>query len=156
MTNTEPRPATADDVRDVTELVAAAFEKYVERIGKQPAPMLSDYAALVDDGTVWVVDNGGAVAGMMVAVARADHLLVDTVAVSPDAVGLGLGRILLDRAERLAAELDLPEVRLSTNEAMTENLDYYPRRGYRETGRGLEDGYRRVFFAKAVRPAPRR
>ena len=34
---------------------------------------------------------------------------------------------------------------------MTENLDYYPRRGYVETGRGVEDGYRRAFFSKTVR-----
>ena len=156
MKSHQTRRATADDVSDVTDLVAAAFEKYVERIGKQPAPMLSDYAALVADGRVWVVDDDGGVAGMIVIVSRGDHLLVDTVAVSPDAVGLGLGRVLLDRAEREAAELGLPEVRLSTNEAMTENLAYYPRRGYRETGRGLEDGYQRVFFAKTVEPTPLR
>jgi hypothetical protein len=50
-------------------------------------------------------------------------------------------------------------VRLCTNEAMTENLEFYPRRGFRETGRGVQDGYHRVFFAKAVTatgPTPRR
>jgi hypothetical protein len=44
----------------------------------------------------------------------------------------------------------LPEIRLYTNEAMTENLDYYPRRGYRETHRATQDGYQRVFFSKAL------
>ncbi len=42
------------------------------------------------------------------------------------------------------------EVRLYTNEAMAENLTYYPRHGYRETHRATQDGYRRVFFTKAV------
>lgn len=32
---------------------------------------------------------------------------------------------------------------------MTENLAFYPRRGFHGTGRGV-DGYRRVFFAKAL------
>jgi hypothetical protein len=41
-------------------------------------------------------------------------------------------------------------VRLCTNEAMTENLVFYPRHGYRETGRGIQDGYRRVFFSKSL------
>ena len=41
-------------------------------------------------------------------------------------------------------------MRLCTNEAMTENLVYYPRHGYRETGRAIEDGYRRVFFSKSL------
>ena len=35
--------------------------------------------------------------------------------------------MLLDRAEGDAAELGLTEIRLYTNEAMTENLSYYPR-----------------------------
>jgi hypothetical protein len=46
--------------------------------------------------------------------------------------------------------MGLPEVRLYTNEAMTENLDYYPRRGYRETHRATQNGYRRVFFSKIL------
>jgi hypothetical protein len=57
---------------------------------------------------------------------------------------------VLDRAERDAAELGLTEVRLYTNEAMTETLTFYPRHGYRETGRAVEDGFRRVYFWKAV------
>jgi hypothetical protein len=43
------------------------------------------------------------------------------------------------------------EVRLYTNEAMTENLSFYPRHGYRETGRAVQDGFRRVYFSKTVR-----
>lgn len=44
----------------------------------------------------------------------------------------------------------LSQIRLYTNEAMTENLAYYPRHGYRETHRGIEDGYRRVYFTKVI------
>ena len=44
------------------------------------------------------------------------------------------------------------EVRLYTNEAMTENLTFYPRHGYRETGRAVEHGFRRVYFSKAIPP----
>jgi hypothetical protein len=46
--------------------------------------------------------------------------------------------------------MGLPEIRLYTNEAMTENLGYYPRRGYRETHRATQNGYRRVFFSKVL------
>ena len=58
--------------------------------------------------------------------------------------------MLLDRAERDAVELGFSEVRLYTNEAMTENLSFYPRHGYRETGRAVQDGFRRVYFSKTV------
>ena len=41
-------------------------------------------------------------------------------------------------------------IELHTNEAMTENLAYYPHKGYVETHREEQDGYRRVFFAKSI------
>lgn len=47
-----------------------------------------------------------------------------------------------------ARDLGYAEVRLSTNEKMTENLAYYPRHGYVETHRETVDGYGRVFLTK--------
>lgn len=70
------------------------------------------------------------------------------VAVAPEAQGLGVGRLLLQVAEEQAHVMGLPELRLYTNEAMEENLDYYLRRGYQETHRMRQDGYDRVFFSQ--------
>jgi hypothetical protein len=42
------------------------------------------------------------------------------------------------------------EIRLYTNEAMTENLAYYIRHGYAETHRAGQDGFHRVFFRKPI------
>ena len=44
----------------------------------------------------------------------------------------------------------LPEIRLYTNAAMTENLSHYPRRGYTETHQAHRDGFHRVFFRKRL------
>jgi hypothetical protein len=41
-------------------------------------------------------------------------------------------------------------LRLYTNEAMTENLTYYPHHGFIETHRATQDGYRRVFFRRSL------
>jgi N-acetylglutamate synthase-like GNAT family acetyltransferase len=144
------RRAIGDDVDAIEGLVAEAFGKYVERIGKPPAPMVADYAALLDESRIWVVERRDAIVAVLVTQHQGDHLLLDTVAVAPSAQGGGHGRRLLERAERDAAEQGLTEVRLCTNEAMTENLVFYPRHGYRETGRGIQDGYRRVFFSKSL------
>lgn len=57
---------------------------------------------------------------------------------------------MLDFADAQAREHGLAEVRLYTNEAMTENLAYYPRHGYVETRRATDHGYRRVFFTKQL------
>jgi N-acetylglutamate synthase-like GNAT family acetyltransferase len=144
------RRATGDDVVAIEGLVAEAFGKYVERIGKPPAPMVADYAALLDESRIWVVERRDAIVAVLVTQHHGDHLLLESIAVAPAAQGGGHGRLLLERAECDAAEQGLTEVRLCTNEAMTENLVFYPRHGYRETGRGIQDGYRRVFFSKSL------
>jgi N-acetylglutamate synthase-like GNAT family acetyltransferase len=144
------RGATIADLPAIQGVITDAYTKYIERIGRPPAPMTADYAAALDRSRVWVLESDDAIVGVLVTEERADHLLLETVAVAPSAQGTGGGRLLLDRAESDAVELGLTEVRLYTNEAMTENLSYYPRHGYRETGRATEDGFRRVYFSKAV------
>lgn len=144
------RRATVDDVTALEKLAADAFGKYVERIGRRPAPIVADYAELVQTSRTWVLRAGDRVVGMLVTQAKADHLYLDIIAIDPVAQGSGYGLRLLRRAEEDAHELGLPEIRLYTNEAMTENLDFYPRHGYRETGRGIQEDYRRVFFTKSL------
>jgi 8-oxo-dGTP pyrophosphatase MutT (NUDIX family) len=141
------RTAVAADVETVTDVIRQAFEHYVARIGKVPAPMLEDQAASIARSQTYVLDDGS---GVIVLIPEADHLLVRDVAVHPSAQGRGLGTRLMAFAELRTRELGLGELRLYTNEAMWENLRFYPRLGYRETERYEEDGYRRVGFAKAV------
>lgn len=144
------RSATTADVDGISRLVAAAFDKYVARIGRPPAPMTADYAKLVLTSRVWVIEDADDIVGVLVTRPEDGHLLIDIVAVAPTAQGAGHGRRLLEQAERDARDQGLLEIRLCTNEAMTENIEFYPRRGFHETGRGIEDGYRRVFFAKSL------
>lgn len=122
----------------------------MERIGRWPAPMLDDYALKLVEATVLVADEGGLV-GVIVLIVKDDHLVIEKVAVDPSCQGRGVGRALLAAAERHAAELGRGELRLYTNAAMTENLRFYPRLGYVEVDRRLDDGFDRVCFAK---PAP--
>ncbi|MGE2722435.1 GNAT family N-acetyltransferase [Mycolicibacterium celeriflavum] len=147
----ELRRATHADAQAVGRVVRESFDKYVDRIGKPPAPMLADYAAVVADSRVWVLVARDRVVGALVNDIRDDHLLLDTVAVAPDAQGCGFGARLLARAEEDARELGLPQVRLYTHRLMTENQAFYARRGYVETGRGRKDGYDRIHYAKAIR-----
>ena len=145
------RQAEPGDAVEVRDLVRASYARYVGRIGKQPAPMLEDYAALIRAGEVWVLAEGGEVLGVLVIRPAEDHMGVDSVAVAPGHQGRGLGRELVAFAEEKAAEHGMPEIRLYTNEKMHENLDIYARLGFEETGRGLDGGYRRVFMRKRLR-----
>ena len=144
------RPATAADVAPIRAMIERAYAPYVPRIGRQPAPMDADYAAHVADGELAVLEVDGAIAGLVVWRAEADHAFVDNVAVDPARQGQGIGRRLLDFVAREAAARGLPELRLYTNAKMIENLALYPRLGWTEFDRRREDGFDRVFFRKAV------
>jgi ribosomal protein S18 acetylase RimI-like enzyme len=144
------RQAAPGDREAVERLVEAAYGMYVERIGKRPAPMDADYAALIDAGLVTVAESEGQVVGILVLVPMEDHLLVENVAVDPAAQRTGLGRRLMARAEDQARARGLSQLRLYTNEKMVENLAWYPRLGYHETERRAESGFARVFFEKRL------
>lgn len=144
------RPAEAADVDAVRALVQAAYGHYVARIGRPPRPMTADYAALIADGHVWVAESGAGLVGLLVLDAQPDHLLIENVAVAPAAQGSGVGTALLAFAETEAIRLGRPELRLYTNEKMTENIAYYPRHGFRETRRETSAGFRIVHFVKRI------
>jgi GNAT superfamily N-acetyltransferase len=146
----DPRVATAQDRPAVEAIVKAAYSPYVSRIGRKPGPMLDDYGALIREGRVYVVGHGGAVQAILVLIPEQDAMLLDNVAVAPDAQGSGLGRAMLEFAERAAMDAGYGTIRLYTNEAMTENLELYGKIGYAETHRAEEKGLRRVYMAKAV------
>ena len=144
------RPAVAGDVPAIEALVRDAYAMYVPRIGREPAPVTADHARLVAAGRTSVIEADGEVAGVIVLIPGGDHLLVENVAVAPKAQGRGLGRELMAFAERRAAQLGMAELRLYTNQLMTENLALYPALGYTETGRRVEDGFARVYFSKRI------
>jgi len=145
------RRAGPGDVAALRAIAAAAYEKYVPRIGRAPAPMTADYAQPVSAGQAWAAVQDEVVVGFAILIAETGYLLLENVAVLPAAQGGGVGGRLLALAEEQARGLGLAEVRLYTNEAMTENIAYYTRHGYTETGRQEQAGFRRVFFRKPVR-----
>lgn len=128
---------------------------YLERMGQEqkPAPMTADYASLMGQGVVRVLDDdpaGADLAGVLVAFACDDHYFIENVAVLPQLRGTGRGRLLLTFAEDEARRQGFDRIEPYTNAAMRENIDYYPRLGYEETGRHEGDGFQRVFFRKSL------
>jgi ribosomal protein S18 acetylase RimI-like enzyme len=145
------RRAQPADRLAVEAIVNAAYSSYIDRIGKPPGPMLDDYAALIAEGAVSVVEEaGGQIAAIIVLLPKPEHLLLDNIAVRPDRQGMGLGRRLVEFAESEARRLGYRELRLYTHEKMTENIALYARLGFEETGRGHEAGYDRVFMTKRL------
>jgi ribosomal protein S18 acetylase RimI-like enzyme len=144
------RLAADADVAALRMIATAAYERYVPRIGRPPAPMTADYAHAVRSGQAWVAVEHDEIVGFAILIAQVGHLLLENIAVLPAAQGHGIGSRLLALAENQARSLHLSEIQLYTNETMTENLAYYPSHGYIETHRIEQDGFQRVFFRKRV------
>jgi ribosomal protein S18 acetylase RimI-like enzyme len=126
----EIRPAVPEDVARIRDLTRAAYAKWVALIGREPLPMQADYERAVAEHTIDLLIVDGAVAGLVETILRPDHLWIENVAVAPEQQGRGLGRLLLDHAERRAVQSGRAEIRLLTNQAFAANLELYARRGY--------------------------
>ncbi len=146
----EVRRATPADAARVTELVRRAYEGYVERVGRAPAPMDVDYGRAIGEHVVWVVVDRAVLVAVLVLRFHDDHLLIENLAVDPDAQRTGVGTWLLEVAELEARDAGVDELRLYTNELMVDNVAYYRRRGFTETHRAMSDGFGRVHFTKRL------
>ena len=142
-------PAGQDDYAAVEALVRDAYEPYIPRIGRPPAPMLVDYAAVIAEGRA-VVARRGRVVGLLVTSLHDDHVLVENLAVTSAERGSGIGSLLLDAADAQARAAGVHELRLYTNEKMVSNLGLYGSLGYRETGREVIEGRRVVHLRKEL------
>jgi ribosomal protein S18 acetylase RimI-like enzyme len=149
-TNSAPdlRRAVPSELPEITALIETAYAKYLTRMDKPPGPLLRDYGPSVEEGATWVV--GSPVVALITLYPREDHLYVENVVVAPSAQGRGLGRALLEFAEREAVRRGTPRLALVTHEAMTENQAIYSRLGYVEVERREEDGYRRIHMEKRL------
>jgi ribosomal protein S18 acetylase RimI-like enzyme len=144
------RSATTSDALAVLACVNEAFEPYIARIGKAPAPMQHDYPKLISEGRVWVAEMNAEIVGVLVQYETKDGFYLDTVASSGKCRGIGVGRTLLQFAEVEAVRRGFRSIYLCTNSKMVENQALYPKIGYVEYDRRSEAGYDRVFYRKAL------
>ncbi len=149
-TSPELRRATDADARAIHDLVHAAYASYIPRLGRKPAPMLTDQATATRTHEVWVLVDGQRIVGVIELIPRDDHLWIDNVAIDPERQGRGLGRRLLRHAEDRAQALEVAEIRLVTNERFLTNIAMYERIGYIETQREPAGGTNVVHFRKPL------
>jgi ribosomal protein S18 acetylase RimI-like enzyme len=97
------RTARAEDAARIGAIARAAYVKYVPRIGREPAPMVADFAAEVAAGHVVVIGTAGALDGYLIGWPETDAHFIDNIAVDPAQQGKGLGRQLIAHAVRSQA-----------------------------------------------------
>jgi ribosomal protein S18 acetylase RimI-like enzyme len=132
---TLPRLAGAADLGAIIALTEQAYRPYTDLFGAPPIPVTEDYAPRIAAGEVWLLEDAERLAGLVVLENAADHLMIFSVAVSPEFQGRGFGRKLLRFADDQAVKAGYTEIRLYTNARMERNIALYTAFGYRETGR---------------------
>jgi ribosomal protein S18 acetylase RimI-like enzyme len=144
------RRSLPDDADRIGAIARVAYARYIARIGREPAPMVANFAQEIAAGHVVVIHSGGTVAGYMITWPETDAYFIDNIAVDPARQGEGLGRRLIEHAVGESRRFQLPSIRLYTNVAMTENLSMYAHLGFVETHRATEKGFHRVYLRLRV------
>ncbi|SCO87408.1 related to acetyltransferase, GNAT family [Fusarium oxysporum] len=144
--------AQASDIPSIKTIVNAAYEKYIPRIGKLPAPMTADYASLLTTHDIFILRTAQSPVGALVLQHEldSDAIKIENLVVNPSAHGRGYGKVLMRYAEDFARSRGRNALELYTNVKMFENLGLYLKMGFVETGRREEDGFERVYFRKEL------
>ncbi|KAF5725204.1 acetyltransferase [Fusarium mundagurra] len=144
--------AEAIDIPSIQSMVNAAYEKYIPRIGKPPAPMTADYASLLTTHDIFILRIGQSSIGALVLHHEPDSnaMKIENLVVDPSAQGRGYGKVLMRYTEVFARSRGCNALELYTNVKMFENLGLYLKMGFVETARREEDGFERVYFRKEL------
>jgi GNAT superfamily N-acetyltransferase len=149
----ELRQAGEEDASVIRELTRAAYAKWVPVIGREPKPMMADYAEAVRSHRIDLLYAGGELAALIETIPDADHLLIENIAVLPAFQRRGLGRRLMAYAEQVALSLGHNEIKLYTNKRFTENVQLYRKLGYRIDREEEFTGGVTIYMSKSIRGA---
>lgn len=130
-------------------IARGAYQQYVAAIGKEPAPMVADYAHHIAHDTIITAYQNTVLVGFGIIIAKEDGLWLETIAVADGYRGQGIGTKLLAEIEQYIAK-KAQSYQLYTNEKMTRNKDWYLQLGFTITSVKEEDGFRRIYFYKEL------
>ncbi|MEU4689332.1 MarR family winged helix-turn-helix transcriptional regulator [Actinoplanes sp. NPDC023714] len=145
---------TVERVPGAAEQARACLRRYAAELGER-FPEGYDAAALTPPAEVTGEQLLACEDGIPVGCGLWTHLAPDVAEirhlwVAPEARGLGLGRLLLERLERGAAADGVTTVRLGTHTALTEAIALYRRSGYREAADYSDSPYNQLAFEKSL------
>lgn len=146
-----------EDAGEVLTVQRAAFvsEALVYDSADMPAltQTLEELRAELVDANGWVARVNNRLVGAIRVSETDDLLLVGRIAIAPDMQGSGIGRKLLEAAER---DSNAPEAELFTGSLSEANVHLYESCGYRITERvNQDDGTEQLFMRKNLSAAPR-
>ena len=144
------RAATSDDAAVVQRIARAAYARYPEELGLEPAPLFVEYADEIANKNVQLVcASDDTVFGFLI-VNTQDTFWIDQIAIDEQAQRRGFGTVLLRQAEQSARQAGFTHVYLLIHALMIDNQHWYTRHGYVEIDRRIDAGLDRVFFRKTL------
>lgn len=148
-------PICADDAGEVLTLQRAAFVSEAQIYGSVDMPALTqtleETRAELAHCYGWTARIEGRLVGALRGRMSGDLLLIGRIAIAPDLQGEGIGRALLEVAERFSGAA---QAELFTGSLSEANIRLYESCGYRESERvPQDDGTAQVFLRKTLRPS---
>ncbi|WP_454199701.1 GNAT family N-acetyltransferase [Nocardia sp. Marseille-Q1738] len=129
------RPATPHDLPALQDIERAAGKPFAEigmtAVAADEPPSLETLRGFQEAGRAWVWSEGDAPIGYLVVGVIDGNAHIDQVSVHPDYAGRRIGKRLIDRAARWAADEGLPALTLTTFTEVVWNGPYYERLGFR-------------------------
>ena len=141
------RSAVKRDYLAIKIIALKAYEKYVERMGKEPAPMRP---IIQKEDVVFVCEDNKQVIAFAILVKVNDQITLDSIAVDPSHQKKGIGVNFIKFIEQYLIEQKFNKYQLYTNEKMFENIDWYQKIGFKIFKKVTEKGFNRIYFEKQL------
>jgi ribosomal protein S18 acetylase RimI-like enzyme len=137
--------ATSADIKELNKLVNSAYRGEESKKGWTTEAEILD-GIRIDEATIEVllsqtavvilkcVDVKGKIIGTVCLEVKGDQLYLGMFAVSPEAQGNGIGKTLLNAAEKHAIENNCDRIVISVISTRKELISWYERHGYVATG----------------------
>ncbi|MCA0423526.1 MAG: GNAT family N-acetyltransferase [Proteobacteria bacterium] len=108
----------------------AAYARNRAILGAEPLPLKWDYGTIFLGTEVWGVHDKDALVGLLILRPGDDALRIESVATLPQVQGGGYGNAMLNAAEFRARDWGFAAIRLLTGEKLTQNVEWYLRKGF--------------------------
>ena len=151
---TKIRRAVPNDAAAVAALLYKAFveykSSYTEKGFEATTPELDEIERRVTKKAVWVVTDSNTIVGTVSVFPQNDQLYVRSLAVSPDARGKGVGKMLMDHVHEMAFANGCSLIKLTTTPFLLPAIKLYEQFGFEAQGNDDLFGTPLIWMTKSL------
>lgn len=137
------RKAILSEVDIVKEIVKEAYQPIMKQLSRTPGALqegLDKISRHIQMGNQYVALVGETIVGTMRVHLRGQNGVISRVAVRSEFRGRRIGTMLVDYGENLLAHMNAQRIEIEIYGAVEDQLSFYERGGYIETGRTERNG----------------